>query len=291
VWLDSELLWFRELPALAFEGAPFPPVETGLEASRRRRLEARTARKRRLATRTVPAAALVLGSTTMLSVSALRQGGAANVPLREDPPSLTVRLDPVPAPIRGPVAPAPSQPVRPPEPAYEPIRWNEATSFGVPHAGRLVHGTRLPLEGPDWVTWSPVTDISPNRPERLYGHERVIRRVVSVLAAHRAAFPERASRVVVGDISLRNGGPMNEHVSHQNGLDVDVYYPRLDGAPAAPTSPAQVDRKLTQDLLDRFVAAGAQIIFVGYATGLHGPAGVVVPYPHHENHMHVRFPG
>jgi murein endopeptidase len=29
---------------------------------------------------------------------------------------------------------------------------------------------------------------------------------------------------------------MDEHVSHQNGLDVDVYYPRLDGALRAPVA-------------------------------------------------------
>jgi hypothetical protein len=32
------------------------------------------------------------------------------------------------------------------------------------------------------------------------------------------------------------------------------------------------------------------MVFVGYSTGLHGPAGVVIPYPGHEYHMHVRFP-
>ena len=32
------------------------------------------------------------------------------------------------------------------------------------------------------------------------------------------------------------------------------------------------------------------MIFVGYSAGLHGPGDVVIPYPNHENHMHVRFP-
>jgi murein endopeptidase len=82
----------------------------------------------------------------------------------------------------------------------------------------------------------------------------------------------------------------DEHASHQNGLDVDVYFPRLDGALRAPRAPDQIDRALAQDLLDRFVAAGAQVVFVGHSTGLRGPAGVVVPYQGHENHMHVRFP-
>ena len=47
--------------------------------------------------------------------------------------------------------------------------------------------------------------------------------------------------------------------------------------------------RLARDLLDRFVAAGASIVFVGWSTPLRGPAGVVVPYPNHDNHMHVRI--
>ena len=83
---------------------------------------------------------------------------------------------------------------------------------------------------------------------------------------------------------------MDEHVSHENGLDVDVYYPRRDETLQAPVTVAQVDRARAQDLLDRFVAAGAEKVFVGFSTGLRGPGAVVVPYPNHENHMHVRFP-
>ena len=83
---------------------------------------------------------------------------------------------------------------------------------------------------------------------------------------------------------------MDQHLSHQNGLDVDVYYPRLDRHASAPTTTRQIDRRLAQDLLKRFVAAGATKVFVGYSTGLRGPNEVVVPYPNHENHMHVRFP-
>jgi murein endopeptidase len=113
--------------------------------------------------------------------------------------------------------------------------------------------------------------------------------VISVLAAYRAANPG-APRAVVGDLSFRHGGAMEQHLSHQNGLDVDVYYPRRDGLLRAPRGTGQIDRQLTQDLIDRFVAAGAQKIFVGYSLGLRGPAEVVVPYPNHGDHMHVRFP-
>ena len=139
------------------------------------------------------------------------------------------------------------------------------------------------------VSWDPITDSVPNLPKRLYGNEHTIRTILSVTRAYRSAHPH-AARVVIGDISRDTGGPMDDHLSPQNGLDVDVYLPRLDRHLRAPTAPAQIDHRLAQDLLERFVAAGAQMIFVSHSTGLHGPADVVMPWPGHDYHMHVRFP-
>lgn len=313
IWLDSEVLWFRERPtgsvgSLALNAPSFfgaapgvlagAPVPNGLAESRQRRAELR----RRRSARRTRAAALVIGPAAVLSLAGPRLGGGSKGggALAEDPPSLTVRLGPSGQETAGSSAPPPGVLRQPraaqesgavasaPAPTYPQITWNEATSRGLPYAGSLSGGTQLPVEGPDWVTWNPIDDIRPNRPERLYGTERTIRAIVSVLEAHRAANPG-APRVLVGDISLRGGGSIQEHRSHQNGLDVDVYYPRLDRALRAPVSVDQVDRALAQDLVDRFVAAGAQMIFVGYHTGLTGPSGVVIPYPNHENHLHVRF--
>jgi murein endopeptidase len=298
VWLDTDVLWFREQPqpsgaAVALPpGATdlfdmlFAPAPTGLDSSRRRRLAAQSARRRRLATRTVPAVALVLGSATMLPIAALRHRASPQelAPLLEDPPSLTFRADEF--GFQLPEKPAP--PVKEPKTEAVRVEWHHARSVGVQYAGSLVDGTQLPVEGPDWVTWNPNTDSTPNLPWRLYGNEHTIRRVLAVVTAYRAAHPE-APKVVVGDISLRHGGRMDQHVSHQNGLDVDVYYPRLDRHLRAPIATSQIDRPLAQDLLDRFVAAGAKMVFVGFSTGLRGPSGVVIPYPNHENHMHVRF--
>ena len=309
VWFDTDVLWFREQSAgpfgrLTLAGADalvlpelpsFGPAQTGLDASRRRRLAAQAARRRRRATRTVPAVALVLGSATMLPIAALRGSGQSPGPLEEDPPSLTFRLDdfrfklpeaPV-ARTKAVARPGDGNALAAGGRAVQ-IEWRQATSVGAPYSGRLVDGTQLPVEGPDWVTWNPATDSSPNHPARLYGNERTIRAIVSVLAGYRASHPD-APRVVIGDISRRHGGWMDEHVSHQNGLDVDVYYPRLDRRQSAPIGSSQVDHRLAQALLDRFLAAGAHIVFVGYSSGLRGPGGVVVPYANHENHMHVRF--
>jgi hypothetical protein len=312
VWFEADVLWFREQPRrpfvpLALESAfagdaldpSFDgPVSNGLEESRRRRLQAKSARRRRHATRTVPAVALVLGSATMLPIGVYRHSnGAGAGPLQEDPPSLSFRLDVDRLGVSEPQFLRDMTPRRAAVPAPKPTRaselasvnWHRATSVGLPYAGRLIDGTQLPVHGADWVTWNPVTDSVPNLPYRLYGNEHTIRTIISVFSAYRRAHP-KAPKLVVGDISFRNGGTMDEHASHQNGLDVDVYYPRLDRHLSAPIATSQIDLHLSQDLLDRFVAAGAQMVFVGYSTGLRGPGGVVIPYPNHENHMHVRFP-
>ena len=78
-----------------------------------------------------------------------------------------------------------------------------------------------------------ITDSGPNMRKRLYGNEHTIRAILSVTRAYRAKYPH-APRVVIGDISREHGGPMDDHASHQNGLDVDVYFPRRDREQRAP---------------------------------------------------------
>ena len=79
------------------------------------------------------------------------------------------------------------------------------------------------------------------------------------------------------------------HRSHQNGLDVDIPYPRSDGRETEPTSPSEIDHAKAQALVDLWVARGAEFVFVGYNTGLTGPSGVVQAIANHDDHMHVRI--
>jgi murein endopeptidase len=175
------------------------------------------------------------------------------------------------------------------------IPWRRSKAVGTPWAGRLVNGVRLPSEGRLFFTWDPVKNRSPNRAHRRYGTDRLLRVVLGVLRAYSAAHAD-APRVGIGDISRPRGGNFGErfgglgHSSHQNGRDVDIYYPRRDGRERAPRTPSQIDRALAQDLVDRFVRAGAQYVFVGPNTRLKGPHGVVQPLVHHDDHMHVRIP-
>jgi murein endopeptidase len=175
------------------------------------------------------------------------------------------------------------------------VQWHDSVALGTPAAGRLERGVRLPAEGRAFFTWDPVLRRSPNRAWRRWGTDRLVRVVLRVASDYRAAHP-RAPRMAVGDLSRPHGGDFGPqfgyigHASHQNGLDVDVYYPRADGREVAPRSASEIDRGLSQELVNRFLAAGAQVIFIGPNTGLTGPPGLVEPLVQHDNHLHVRLP-
>jgi murein endopeptidase len=172
-------------------------------------------------------------------------------------------------------------------------------AVGRPGKGRLVNGVPLPEESDFWFTWNFPGGFSPNPEFRRYGTEKLVLTVHCVLSAYGARHPELA-RVGVADLSLTHGGPFYGrkygglgHGSHQNGLDVDVLMPRKDLCECAPQSPDEVDAVHAQELIDAFVAAGAQYEFVSpvlYRRGLiRGPRKVVVPLRFHDDHIHVRI--
>jgi murein endopeptidase len=176
----------------------------------------------------------------------------------------------------------------------ERIRWRASVAVGSHAAGRLVRGVQLPAERPGFFTWDPVRRRAPNRHWRRWGTDTLVRTLLDVVREYRAAHP-RAPRVGIGDLSRPHGGDFGVrfgpigHASHQNGLDADVYYPRADRRERAPRTAAQIDRRLSQDLVDRFVAKGAQVVFVGPNTRLSGPRVQVLA--NHDNHLHVRLAG
>jgi hypothetical protein len=164
----------------------------------------------------------------------------------------------------------------------------------LPFRGRLVNGLQLPARGLYWVTWDGVLGRYPNRPDRRWGTDKLISYLVTVLRDYHLAHPT-APRILIGDLSRPFGGPFGSdfgglgHHSHQNGLDADVFYPRADHALRPPAGPQDVDHFLAQDLVNRFVAYGAQFCFVGPHLDLRGPPAIVQPLVNHDDHVHVRI--
>lgn len=177
----------------------------------------------------------------------------------------------------------------------QPIRWRESKAVGLPYAGRLERGVQLPAEGDTYFTWDPVRKRTPNRGWRRWGTDRLVRTTLRVARRYARENPG-APRLTIGDLSRPHGGDFGPqygsigHASHQNGLDIDIYYPRRDLGERPPDAPRQVDLRLSQKLVDMFVAAGAEKVFVGPSLDLRGPPRVVAPLVHHDNHIHVRLP-
>ena len=192
------------------------------------------------------------------------------------------------------VVPAPVQQTAVPPPDALPRADTRSHAVGLPYAGRLVGGVPFPPEGEGFGTWDPVLKRSPNRLWRRYATVRTVARVLRVMEVFRAAHPN-APRILVGDLSRPRGGNFGRrygglgHASHQNGLDVDLYYPRIDRVERRPFRVRQIDRLLAQELVDAFLAVGAQRIFVGPRTGLVGPRRIVQRLSHHDDHLHVRL--
>ena len=218
---------------------------------------------------------------------------AQETPIPTATPAPPPEVTPTPTPT--PMTEDPPQPLADDEPeTITPVRHRRSRAVGLPWNGRLVRGVRLPASGRNYFTWDFPLRTVPNRPWRRWGTDRLVRTVLRVVADFRATHPE-APRVGIGDLSRPGGGVFDQrfgglgHASHQNGLDVDVYYPRLDALERRPAHPEQVDREYAQALVDAFVDAGAQKVFVGPSLGLRGPRRVVSPLAHHDDHLHVRL--
>lgn len=190
----------------------------------------------------------------------------------------------------------PRRPTQPREmrPAGQRIRWRRSVAVGLPHAGHLVRGVQLPAEGRTFFTWDPIKKRKPNRDWRRWGTDALVRKVLRVARDFARENPG-TPRIAIGDLSRPEGGDFGPqwgsigHASHQNGLDVDIYYPLRNGAERAPRSVSEIDMRLAQDLVDRFVRAGAVKVFVGPSTPLTGPSEIVQPVVNHDNHLHARI--
>ena len=108
-----------------------------------------------------------------------------------------------------------------------------AGSKGYYSSGSQSDATAMPDVGPDhYLLYPPrryetrhlaATYPDPERRNNFYGHAKVVQAVVDVSAAVRERHPE-APRLPIGELSNASGGKIPLHLSHQNGLDVDVFF-------------------------------------------------------------------
>ena len=180
----------------------------------------------------------------------------------------------------------------PPAPPPLPCK---SRAVGKPWHGRLLCGVQLPALGSTFTTWDFPLGISPNEDWRRWGTAELVSTIESIAADYQVRFGA-GPRLVIGDLSRPHGGSFGEkfggagHASHQNGRDVDIFYPRRDGLEEPASRPWQVDRLRAQWLVNR-AARSAQFVFIGKHVGLKRRYKRVQYLPlYHEDHLHVRIP-
>lgn len=186
---------------------------------------------------------------------------------------------------------------------------SRSLSVGSPTQGRLLHPERLP----------PHAGYVIRERGRAWGTLETVQNIVNAFDAVRKANP-RAPRLKVHDLSLRDGGTMTDHHSHQSGRDADIAYYQRDCAGRVcgfrRLGPTELDADQTWTLLKQWLERdAAESIFIDYAlqgplyraakadgasasqlrkwfqypSGPTHPLGIVRHFPKHADHMHVRF--
>ena len=167
----------------------------------------------------------------------------------------------------------------------------ESRAVGAPFDGHLVCGVQLPVSNADLTTWDNALQRPFNRPWRRWGTARLIRIVEEVARDYRSRY---GVRLVLGDLSRPRGGRFGPeyggqgHASHQNGLDVDIYYPRRDRLELPPFRIRDVDRARSQWLVNR-VDRYAQVQFIGPNVRLRRTSRRMHYLANHDNHLHLRI--
>ena len=99
------------------------------------------------------------------------------------------------------------------------------------------------------------------RPDNAWGTKLAVDGIVTALAAYVDREPD-APQVQVGDISRKTGGPLREHLSHQEGRDVDIGVVWTDAGGGQCRS---LDVPRTWSLVRSFIETeGVRVIFIDY---------------------------
>jgi murein endopeptidase len=164
---------------------------------------------------------------------------------------------------------------------------HRSRSIGSPGAGRLVRGVLFPATGPDHFPWNFREQRIGGSDRTRWGHCRVVRAVLRGLAAYRKRNPG-APRVAIGDMGLRHGGEIDGHGTHENGRQIDLYFPRRDRKLREPHTVAQVDLRLSRELVRAILDAGAYRVLIGPRIRI-GASAHVIHWPNHDDHLHAMF--
>ena len=181
-----------------------------------------------------------------------------------------------------------------------------AVGSGPPQNGRLING----LEIPDSAYWAK------KLPPSSYGTTFAVGALMEAIARFESKARDYEPPLVFGSMSYKHGGPIEGHLSHQTGRDLDIRLPLRAKYPQwYDVTPKRVDWEALWHLVSAFHETGqVMVIFFDYELQAHlrragkklgasdteitamlqypnGPrTGGFLRHSHgHEAHIHVRF--
>ena len=193
------------------------------------------------------------------------------------------------------------------EESAESVRRGAPT--GTHSAGRLIEGIPFPTDDARFHVLAP---------HRAFATERLIDGLRDAVDQVEGQFPGTPA-LTVGDVSTARGGRLSPHMSHQNGLDVDIgpFWKNGEVQPLRSMRPETLDMERTWELLEAFVGDEQvqyiildyrlQKVFYEYARKLpwmddeylelifqypRGPRhheGIIRHWEGHYSHFHVRY--
>jgi len=167
-------------------------------------------------------------------------------------------------------------------------RRNQSHSSGTPNNGHQSGAVMFPAVAADTFAWNFRDQRIGGSHATRWGQCNVVRKVLRAIAAYRRANPG-APQVAVGDFSRRRGGEIDGHDTHENGKQVDIYYPRNDGQRMEPHTVAQVNQRLARSLVKHLLATGFKTAFIGQNTTGIPTSSKVRRWPNHDDHVHLFF--
>jgi hypothetical protein len=176
---------------------------------------------------------------------------------------------------------------RAPRPKLPDCHRHRSRSVGSPGHGRLAHGVLFPATGPDHFAWNFRAQRIGGSYRTRWGDCHVVLAVLRGLAAYRDRNPD-APLVAVGDMALRHGGEIDRHTTHENGRQIDLYFPRRDHKRCEPHAITQVDMRLSRELVRAMLDAGADRVLIGPHVRISTSARVI-RWPNHDDHLHAMF--
>jgi murein endopeptidase len=99
---------------------------------------------------------------------------------------------------------------------------NVKQAVGFFDKGSLINATPFPEKGPGFLA-------SPTHRKKHYSTLE-LKQVLTYAAAVVKEKQPNGNPVIIGSLSLKDGGPAGEHKSHQNGTDADVFYYSRDAS-------------------------------------------------------------